>query len=90
AALAKMRPAMVLLDLMLSDGDGRSVLHFIRETPTLADVRVFVISGASDAGNLAGGKGKDRIDGLFEKPLRLQDLLGTVAAVVHPSNAARS
>jgi len=90
AALGKMRPAMVLLDLMLSDGDGRSVLHFIRETPALADVRVFVISGASDAGDLAGGKGKDRIDGLFEKPLRLQDLLGTVAAVVHPPNAARS
>jgi len=89
AALAKMRPAMVLLDLMLSDGDGRSVLHFIRETPALSDVRVFVISGASDVGNLAGGKGKDRIDGLFEKPLRLQDLLGTVAAVVHPPNAAR-
>ncbi len=90
SALAKMRPAMVLLDLMLSDGDGRSVLHFIRETRALADVRVFVISGASDVGNLAGGKGKDRIDGLFEKPLRLQDLLGTVAAVVHPPNAARS
>lgn len=89
AALAKMRPAMVLLDLMLNDGDGRSVLHFIRETPALSDVRVFVISGASDVGNLAGGKGKDRIDGLFEKPLRLQDLLGTVAAVVHPPNAAR-
>ncbi|HYR54960.1 MAG TPA: ATP-binding protein [Myxococcaceae bacterium] len=90
AALAKMRPAMVLLDLMLSDGDGRSVLHFIRELPALSDVRVFVISGASDAGSLAGGKGKDRIDGLFEKPLRLQELLSTVASVVHPPSAARS
>jgi signal transduction histidine kinase len=90
AALAKMRPAMVLLDLMLSDGDGRSVLHFIRETAALSDVRVFVISGSSDAGSLAGGKGKDRIDGLFEKPLRLQELLSTVSSVVHPPKAARS
>lgn len=84
AALQQMRPAMVLLDLMLSDGDGRSVLHFIREAPSLSSVAVFIISGANDAGSFIAGKGKDRIDGLFEKPLRLQSLLGTVASVVHP------
>ncbi len=84
AALPNLRPAMVLLDLMLSDGDGRSVLHFIRETPALSDVRVFIISGSSEVGSLLGGKGKNRIDGIFEKPLRLPNLLSTVASVVHP------
>jgi signal transduction histidine kinase/CheY-like chemotaxis protein len=84
----KLRPAMVLLDLWLSDGDGRSVLHFIRETPALAQTKVFVITGASDIGALAGGRGKDRIEGLFEKPLRLAKLLDTVASVVRPRQAS--
>jgi len=83
-ALPKLKPAMVLLDLMLSDGDGRSVLHFIRETPSLSGARVFIISGSSEVGNLSGRTGKDRIDGVFEKPLRLPELLSTVASVVHP------
>jgi signal transduction histidine kinase len=85
SALHRIRPAMVLLDLMLRDGDGQSVLHFIRQTPALAEVPVFIISGASDVGSLVARKGKDRIDGLFEKPLRLPILLSTVASVVHPA-----
>jgi len=89
SALHRIRPAMVLLDLMLRDGDGRAVLHFIRQTPALSDVAVFIISGASDVGSLLGGKGKDRIDGLFEKPLRLATLLSTVASVVHPAGPTR-
>jgi DNA-binding response OmpR family regulator len=83
--LSHIRPAMVLLDLRLSEEDGRSVLHFIRETPSLADVVVYLISGASDLASLSAGQGKDRIDGFFEKPLQLPRLLDTVAAVVRPS-----
>jgi len=83
-ALPKLKPAMVLLDLMLSDGDGRSVLHLIRETPSLSDTRVFIISGSSEVSSLLGRLGKDRIDGVFEKPLRLPELLNTVSSVVHP------
>jgi len=88
--LERVRPAMVLLDLRLSDGDGRSVLHHIRETASLANLAVYIISGASDVGSLVGGKGKDRIDGLFEKPLRLPKLLDTVASVVHPKRPAQT
>ncbi|MET0403217.1 MAG: hybrid sensor histidine kinase/response regulator, partial [Cystobacter sp.] len=46
--LSHIRPAMVLLDLRLSEEDGRSVLRFIRGTESLADVAVYIISGASD------------------------------------------
>jgi signal transduction histidine kinase/CheY-like chemotaxis protein len=90
ALLGHIRPAMVLLDLRLSDGDGRSVLHFIRETPSLANLAVYIISGASEVGSLVGGKGKDRIDGLFEKPLPLPKLLDTVASTVHPNRPAQT
>jgi signal transduction histidine kinase/CheY-like chemotaxis protein len=83
--LSHIRPAMVLLDLRLSEDDGRSVLRFIRGTESLADVAVYIISGASEVSSLGAGQGLDRIDGFFEKPLQLPRLLDTVAAVVRPS-----
>ncbi|HZI04181.1 MAG TPA: hybrid sensor histidine kinase/response regulator [Archangium sp.] len=83
--LSHIRPAMVLLDLRLSEEDGRSVLRFIRSTESLADVAVYIISGASEVSSLSTGQGVDRIDGFFEKPLQLPRLLDTVAAVVRPS-----
>jgi CheY-like chemotaxis protein len=83
--LSHIRPAMVLLDLRLSEDDGRSVLRFIRGTESLADVAVYIISGASEVSTLGAGQGLDRIDGFFEKPLQLPRLLDTVAAVVRPS-----
>ncbi|SEN29968.1 Signal transduction histidine kinase [Stigmatella aurantiaca] len=88
--LSHIRPAMVLLDLRLSQEDGRSVLHFIRSTESLADVAVYIISGASDVASLTSGRGMDRIDGYFEKPLQLPRLLDTVANVVRPSRRGPS
>ena len=86
--LAESRPAMTLLDLRLSQEDGRSVLHHIRNTPELADTVVYIISGASEVASLATGTGLDRIDGYFEKPLQLARLLSTVASVVRPVRTA--
>ncbi|HZA13991.1 MAG TPA: hybrid sensor histidine kinase/response regulator [Myxococcaceae bacterium] len=84
SVLANIRPALVFLDIHLQDEDGRSVLRFIRETPALSDVPVFVISGATDLGTLTTGHGPDRIEGFLEKPIQLPRLLDTVASVVRP------
>lgn len=86
ALLGHMRPAMVLLDLRLSEEDGRSVLRHIRGTESLADTAVYIISGASEVSSLGAGQGLERIDGFFEKPLQLPRLLDTVAAVVRPNS----
>jgi CheY-like chemotaxis protein len=88
ALLATGRPAMVLLDLRLSDEDGTAILHTIRQSPELRDVVVYIISGASDVAQIAAGTGIDRVDGFFEKPLQLQKLLQTVASVVRPAVSA--
>jgi signal transduction histidine kinase/CheY-like chemotaxis protein len=85
--LEQSHPALVLLDLRLSNEDGRSVLHHIRKTPALAQIPVYVVSGSSEVGSLGAGVGPDRIDGYFEKPLQLERLLDTVAAVVRPARA---
>src|SRR5512132_2769079 len=46
--LEGMRPAMVLLDLRLSEEDGRSVLRHVRSQPEFAELPVYIISGASE------------------------------------------
>jgi len=86
--LSHIRPAMVLLDLRLSEEDGQSVLRFIRGNESLADIVVYIISGASEVASLTSGQGLERIDGFFEKPLNLPKLLDTVSAVVRPSRRA--
>jgi len=87
--LEGLRPAMVLLDLRLSEEDGRSVLRHLRGQPELAETPVYIISGASEVASLSAGTGLDRIDGFFEKPLHLPKLLDTVASVVRPVRSAR-
>jgi signal transduction histidine kinase/CheY-like chemotaxis protein len=87
--LEGLRPAMVLLDLRLSEEDGRSVLRHLRGQPEMAETPVYIISGASEVASLGNGTGLDRIDGYFEKPLHLPKLLDTVASVVRPVRSAR-
>nr|AAK59397.1 KfaA [Myxococcus xanthus DZF1] len=86
--LSHIRPAMVLLDLRLSEEDGQSVLRYIRGNESLADIVVYIISGATEVASLTSGQGLERIDGFFEKPLNLPKLLDTVSAVVRPSRRA--
>lgn len=40
-------PALILLDLFLPDGDGRTLLHSLRDEEATADVPVIVMSAAS-------------------------------------------
>jgi CheY-like chemotaxis protein len=86
--LEEIRPALVLLDLHLSDGDGRVVLRHIRQRKELKETPVYIISGASDGAAIASQKGGDRIDGFFEKPIRLPRLLETVSSIVQAEKAA--
>lgn len=88
--LAEIRPALVLLDLRLSDDDGRVVLKYIRSHKNLAPIPVYIISGASDGPAIAAQKGGDRVDGFFEKPIQLAKLLSTIASIVQPRRRGNS
>src|SRR4029453_5839629 len=80
--LEGLRPAMVLLDLRLSEEDGRSGLRHLRGQPRRGGTPVSTTPGPPGVPSLSPGTGLDRIDGFFEKPLQLPKLLDTVASVV--------
>lgn len=48
-ALAQETPSLVLLDLMLPDGDGRRLLSRLRENPETDSVPIIILSGVENA-----------------------------------------
>jgi signal transduction histidine kinase/CheY-like chemotaxis protein len=85
AWMEKERPSMVLLDHALGDGSGQQVLRHVRREARLADVPVYVVSGASDAARLTTGEGLDRVDGYLEKPVQAGRLMDAVRSLVVPT-----
>jgi DNA-binding response OmpR family regulator len=76
---SSMRPAVILLDLMMPDLGGIRVLEELRGDPVLADVPVVVVTGKVDAvpglQNLLGD------DNVFTKPFAVAELLERVAQI---------
>ena len=87
-ALQTLRPALVLVDLRLREGDGRDVIAHVRATPHLASLPVFVMSGAVGEASSFKSEGPDRIDGFFEKPLNLPRVLSEIRRVVQAGKTA--
>lgn len=70
------RPAWILLDLMLPDGNGTELLRRMREG-TLAPARVCVITGCAPA--IVGEARNLAPDHVFTKPLDVAGLLAVMA-----------
>lgn len=63
-------PDLVLLDLNMPEMDGRAFLAAVDHSPTLANVKVVVVSGAPDLESVPCE--------CVAKPLRLDTLLGLI------------
>lgn len=79
-------PDLVLLDLEMPEMDGRAFLAELDRSPTLASVKVVVVSGAADVTSVPCE--------CVSKPLRLDTLLGLIdraaaAGAVDALSAAR-
>jgi PAS domain S-box-containing protein len=66
-------PTLVLLDLDLPDGEGLSVIDFMRQTPRLSSVPVMVVSAAADEALFAEARRRGAQDCLC-KPVDLSTL----------------
>ncbi|MCS6851500.1 MAG: response regulator [Gemmataceae bacterium] len=75
------KPDFVLLDMRLPRCDGAATVSAIRENPALADVRIFVVSGAAPSEyNLPTGR--HGVDAWFQKPLNPRRLVEAMNAAV--------
>jgi CheY-like chemotaxis protein len=76
---SSMRPAVILLDLMMPDLGGTRVLEELRGDPVLADVPGVVVTGQVDA--VPGLQTLLGDDNVFTKPFAVAELLERVAQI---------
>ena len=77
--LSQERPALILLDLMLPDEDGLTVLKKLRANSTLGDLRIIIVSAKSS--ELDKVRGLDLgADDYLTKPFGIMELISRVKA----------
>ena len=73
----RFRPHVIVLDLMLTDVDGRQVCKNIKQNPNLAAVKVVAVSG-----QLTTRQGQrllaEGFDGFLSKPFSVNDVISAV------------
>ncbi len=81
------RPDAVLLDLHLPDGDGLSLLEWMRAHPRVNDVSVIILSGRSPDGDLGG---YPLLMDWIQKPFDGTQLFRALRRAARPSGVARA
>ena len=77
----RMRPDLVLLDLMLPGLDGFTVCRRIRETPALAETRIIMLTALGEEQNIVRGL-EEGADDYVTKPFSRIVLLARIRAVL--------
>ncbi|MBQ9385956.1 MAG: response regulator [Bacteroidaceae bacterium] len=75
--IAKNKPSLVLLDLMMPEIDGYEVLRRIRENPETADIRVIILSALNSNEDIVKGFNMGAND-FITKPIILEKLTSCV------------
>jgi CheY-like chemotaxis protein len=87
-AVLAARPALVLLDLMLPNLDGLTVLRWLRGRPGLADVPVIALTGMPrERAELALERGAD---GVVLKPFDLDELVRLAGQLIAGASERRA
>ncbi len=77
--LARKRPDLILMDVMMPGIDGREVYRVLRARDDMSDVPVVMMSAAVQANRL-----DPSIAGFLPKPFDLNRLLETVVGLIGP------
>jgi CheY-like chemotaxis protein len=77
------RPAVVVLDLQLSDGSGIEVARALRTLPALASTRFVALSGTLNVGDDVS-----LFEDVLTKPCRASDLIDAIEAAMHEARMA--
>ncbi len=76
-SLAKRRPDIILMDIMMPDQDGISFTRELRADAKTSDIPIIVISGLADAGTLNDALLFGAVDYMV-KPIELDALKGKI------------
>lgn len=78
------KPDMLIMDIMLPDGDGRELLTVIRETEETLHIPVLMISAKYTAETFQQGKYKP--NGFLAKPFDIDELLDKIEGILAGKN----
>ena len=76
--IAKEKPDLILLDLLMPEIDGFEVLRRVRENPETADIRVVILSALNSTDDIVKGYQLGAND-FITKPIIMEKLVSCVA-----------
>jgi len=78
--IEQLKPDLIILDIMLPDGDGRELLTALRSDASTAQIPVLMISARYTAENVEHGDYKP--NGFLAKPFDIDDLLDKIEGIL--------
>lgn len=82
------QPALILLDIMLPDEDGISILKRLKSAPVTANIPVIMLSAKSTEIDKVTGL-ENGADDYMTKPFGIMELLSRIKAVLRRSNTTQ-
>lgn len=78
--IEKIKPDLIILDIMLPDGDGRDLLKQLRSDTKTENIPVLMISARYTEQNIEHGEFKP--NGFLAKPFDIDDLLDRIEGIL--------
>ena len=76
----EVKPDLIILDIMLPDGDGRTILEELRQAEHTMDIPVLMISARYTEQNIQHGAYKP--NGFLAKPFDIDELLDRIEGIL--------
>jgi two-component system response regulator VicR len=80
----RLRPDLILLDLMMPDMDGWEVYQQVKADPSLRDIPVVVVTAKAQSIDKVLGLHIAKVDDYITKPFGPQELLESVEKILGP------
>ena len=77
-------PDLILLDILLSGHDGRTICKLLKHSKVTKDIPIIMMSAAL---NMSESVKKAGADGFLKKPFEMDELLATVSKYIETSHS---
>lgn len=84
--ISRMKPDVVILDVMMPDMSGLELLEYLRQTEAMAEIPVVVVSAINSTEGVQAGMAAGAT-AYLSKPVAYRDLLETVTGAIHSTTS---